>query len=357
MKSKTGSRILKQERVTEYLQNTLLPVPHGGRLPSIRAIMEKTGAGRLTVEHALEKLKGEGLIRVEPWRGIYRVKRRKQTREIRLIHFQKSTAGNSDFIGKLFRELTRRAERSGFRITIENAGNRAPEKIAGELAVQGVRGCILMGAPQPEFPRILKREVPLCLELLPRHTGSEVPSLRDSPEMTVIQISYLLKLGYRRIGYLHYGGLDMQLYPVHVLRLLDYYRLMAENGLRVHPDWVVRCSEKCENLASGMDRAMAADPPPEVIITSGGTLRRLYPWCRRHGIRIGTDLAVFCCDDINGGLKPEATTVTNNPESIAETFWEMFQEAERGGKVSSRFTQLSIRTGRTVPSRSIGHEG
>ena len=58
-------------------------------------------------------------------------------------------------------------------------------------------------------------------------------------------------------------------------------------------------------------------------------------------------------NDVNGNLKPQATTVTNNPQEIAETFWEMFQAAERGEKVESRCTRLFIRTGRTVPSKSL----
>ena len=66
-----------------------------------------------------------------------------------------------------------------------------------------------------------------------------------------------------------------------------------------------------------------------------------------------TPLAIFSTDDVNGNLRPQTTTVTNNPREIAETFWAMFQAAERGEKVESRCTNLFIRTGLTVPSRSI----
>ena len=166
-------------------------------------------------------------------------------------------------------------------------------------------------------------------------------------------MNYLFKLGYRRIGYLHYGGTDLYYYPIHALRLTDYYRLMAENGLKIESDWVFYCSEHYENLPMGMARILHSDPPPEVLITPGGALRHLYPWCRKHHVRIGEDLAIFSTDDVNGNLRPQTTTVTNNPREIAETFWEMFQAAERGEKVESRFTNLFIRTGRTVPSRSV----
>ena len=167
------------------------------------------------------------------------------------------------------------------------------------------------------------------------------------------KMNYLFKLGYRRIGYLHYGGTDLYYYPIHALRLTDYYRLMAENGLKVEPGWVFHCSEHYENLPEGMDRILHSDPPPEALITPGSALRLVYFWCRKHHVRIGEDLAIFSTDDVNGNLRPQTTTVTNNPREIAETFWAMFQAAERGEKVESRCTNLFIRTGLTVPSRSI----
>ena len=55
MKRKAGIRATKVKRVTEYLLNQLLPLPCGSRLPGIRTIMEQTGAGRLTVSHALQE--------------------------------------------------------------------------------------------------------------------------------------------------------------------------------------------------------------------------------------------------------------------------------------------------------------
>ena len=145
----------------------------------------------------------------------------------------------------------------------------------------------------------------------------------------------------------------MYQYPVQVHRLMDYYRIMAENGLRVGPDWVFHCPDPFENLESGLERIMASSPKPEVLIVPGIFLSRLYAFCRRHRIRIGKDLAVFSQDEIDEELSPEPTTITNNPVEIAETFWKMFQAAERGEKVESTYTKLFIRTGQTVPSLNL----
>ena len=350
MNPKPGIRDRKISRVTEYLMNTLLQLPYGGRLPGIRTVMRATGTGQFTVTHALRHLEQQGLIRITPDRGSFRLEPAETSREVRMLHWSTNPVHSTDFVGIIFRELQEHARAANWKITIENAGVRPPGKLAKELLDSGISKVIVYGAAQPDFARELKGCMKLCLELLPRHAERLVTELRDSPEMTVLQMDYLLKRGYRRIGYLHFCGDDMYQYPVQVHRLMDYYRIMAENGLRADPGWVFSCPEPFENLESGLERIMRSSPKPEVLIVPGIFLNRLYGYCRRHRIRIGRDLAVFSQDEIDEELSPEPTTITNNPVEIAETFWPMFQAAERGEKVESAYTELFIRTGQTVPS-------
>ena len=101
---------------------------------------------------------------------------------------------------------------------------------------------------------------------------------------------------------------------------------------------------------SRMEKMLETDPKPEALIVPGGAIRELYSFCRKRKIRIGKDLAVFSQDEIDQKLSPEPTTITNNPQEIAQTFWRMFQAAERGEKVESAYTKLFIRTGQTVPN-------
>ena len=351
MNLKAGIRTRKIRRVEEHLKNLLLPLPDGGKLPGIRSIRKQTGCGQSCVIRALERLEKEGLLRVDPYRGIFRVIPSEKKEEIRLLHWTEDDFSDISFMGNLFRELRKQAAAAGREITLEKVCQRSQEEIAGDLGSHNISRCIICGSKSVEFTSYLSERMKVCLELLPRHSDQVVTELRDSPEMTVMQIDYLLKLGYRRIGYLHYGGNDITVYPIQIMRLLDYYRLMAENGLRVDPDWVYHCDDACENLDAGMERMMNSDPRPEVLIVPGTkTLARVYAWCRKHRIRIGKDLAVFRCDETSRKNYPEVTTITNNPQEIARTFWRMFQAAERGEKVESAYTELFIRTGQTVPN-------
>jgi len=74
MVHKEGIRSLKIKRVTEYLLNVLLPLPYGGKLPGIRTIRKETGVGQSAVTHALRQLEKDGLIRIDPERGTFRIK-------------------------------------------------------------------------------------------------------------------------------------------------------------------------------------------------------------------------------------------------------------------------------------------
>lgn len=351
MKENTGIRAHKRKQVMEYLLNQLLPLPYGSRLPGIRTIMAQTGAGRLTVDHVLRELARQRLIRVEPDRGTFRIKPEGKNDEIRLLHWSWIDWEQIKFVAPLFDTLKALAQADGRRLAIENVRRRSWETIGEELTGQGVSRVILYSPVIPDYAEYLAKRMEVCLELLPRHMERVVTELRGSPEMTGLQLNYLFNLGYRRIGYIHYGLQSISQYPVQVMRLLDYYRFMAEHHLYVDPDWVLHLQDRCRDLGAGLDRMMAADLLPEALIVPGSAWNPLYSWCRKHGIRLGKDLAVFCCDDLGTVSGPEATTVTNNPVEIAETFWKMFLAAERGEKVESRYTNLRIRTGQTVRPR------
>ena len=353
VKHSAGIRDTKVQKVTEYLQNTLFQLAFGERMPGIRTIMKETGTGRRTVAHALDLLVAENVIRIDPQRGIFRTKPTEKSDEIRLLHWQLNNLDQHGFVGTLFDSLVKEAARDNRTLTIENVKNRSQEEICDELIRHGISNCIICGAMNPNFAKFLEKKMNVCMELLPYHTSDAAISLRDSPEMTVLQFNYLLNLGYSRIGYMHFCGNDISLYPVQVMRLLDYYRLMAENHLYMNPDWVFHCSERYGNLEEGLHKILASSPRPEVLIVPGSALKYLYTLCRKCGIRIGKDLAIFSCDETNEKFVPEVTEITNDPKNIAQQCWRLFNALSHGEKVQSCYTELKIRVGHSVPSLKV----
>ena len=152
---------------------------------------------------------------------------------------------------------------------------------------------------------------------------------------------------------MHFGGKDMSRYPVHILRLLDYYRMMAEKGFQVNTDWVFSIDDDFGNIEEGIGRILNSNPGPEALIVPSEIFSQLHSYCRKHKIRIGKDIAVFACEDVLEQQFPDVTVITNNPEEIADTFWKMFLAEERGEGMGSHSTELLIRTGQTVPDRNL----
>lgn len=350
MKHSAGIRDIKVQKVTEYLQHALFKLASGERMPGIRTIMKETGTGRRTVAHALDLLVAEKVIRIDPQRGIFRTKPTEKNDEIRLLHWSLSFPDSDSFVGILFNTLAEKAAVDGRKLTVENVSGRSQEEVADELVKHGISNCIIYGSASSDFSEFLNAKMNFCMELLPHHTANKVLSLQESPEMTVIQLDYLKNLGYTRIGYIHFCGKNISLYPVQVMRLLDYYRFMAENHLYMNPAWVFQCTEKYENLEEGLKKIIATSPMPEVLIVPGSALKYLYSLCRKLGIRIGKDLAIFSCDDANENFVPDVTMITNNPKNIAAQCWQMFSALSRKEKVQSCHTELKIRIGQTVPS-------
>ena len=130
MNPKEGIRRRKVRKAVEYLQGELLKLPCGARLPGIRTIMRQTGTGQITVSHALDILKNEGVIRIDRDRGIYRIKPEENRNEIRLLNWQGlDSDGDPSFFGILYRKLKELAAESGWKITVENAKGRLPEEL------------------------------------------------------------------------------------------------------------------------------------------------------------------------------------------------------------------------------------
>ena len=350
MSTNNGTRSQKIQEVIEYLQNALYPLTTGEKLPGYRTIMQDTGTGRKTISHALDILTKEGVLKVDPKRGIFRTKPMGENDEIRLLHWYPYSISPNSFLGLLLNSLIDFAATDNRNITIENVSNRTPENVAQELLDHGISNCIIYGASSPIFAQYLNTKMSFCMELLPRHSANNIISLRDCPDMTVIQFNYLRNLGYTKIGYIHFYISDVSLYPVQIMRLLDYYRLMAENHLQVNPNWVFHCTSNYENIEDGFKQIIYSNPKPEVLLVPGSALRYIYPLCRKYGIKIGKDLAIFSCDDPNENFNPEATMITNNPKNISQKCWQIFRDLYNGKDVSSCYTDLHIRIGQTVPS-------
>lgn len=343
-------RTKKLDKVIEYITNAIIPLKSGERMFGIRAIMQETGAGRRTVMHALDKLSKDKVIKVEPKRGIFKRIPNINNDEIRLLHWGAVVSDKKGFMGAMLDELSLEAAKDNKTILMENISSKSALEVLEELSQDNIQNCILVSAMNHEYGKVLSQKMNHCLELLPRHSMLSCVSVIDSPQMTQMQLDYLFNLGYTRIGYIHFCGTDISRYPVQVIRLMEFYRIMAEKGLYVDKKWVFQCDEVFSNIEQGIEQIFSSLQIPQALIVPGSSLKYLYPVCRKAGIKIGKDIAIFSCDETDEELVPEITHITNNPREIGRICWNMFSQMIKGEKVDSCYTDLRIKIGKTVPT-------
>ena len=336
-----------------YLNEVIEQLAPGERLPGMRQMITASGVGRLRLERILREFEIRNIVDVRPRSGRYRSVQ-KLAPPMLFIHFSRRPIVEDEhgFVGGAVRILRQHAESLGLRFSVLNARGIPLKELSIILKRNNVRQAFVFGSREAATTELISEHVPFTVSLLPCHTVSLGSELRDSPDMTTMQLKYLFQRNCRNIAYIHNVEEDWSTSPVQLKRLLEYYRIMAENGIKIEPEWVFYCGYNWEYFNSHMYKLMQCKRLPEAIIVPGSSLRHLYRFCANNGIAIGSELAIMGCDDTEPELLPRATTVTNSPREIGEQVWQIMQKLLEGVQVKE-VTNLRIITGETVPHRLL----
>ena len=333
-----------------FVEEIIMRTAPGARLPGMREMIAQSGIGRIRLERALAAFEQKGLIAVQNRSGRYRLPDQ-DVSPILFMHFSQFPIMENDFLGGIASTVRKAAAANGQDMVILNAADMSMNELAALLQRRRIRQCFILGSDDVQLIRMVRSLVPYTVSLLPRHTAKLGSELRDSPDMTSMQMKYLFQANCRRIGYIHNVEEDWSRSPVQLHRLLDYYRIMAEHGLKIEPEWVFYCGYNWEHFKNCMYNLLKSPRRVEALIVPGCALKHLYKFCANNGITIGKELAVMGCDDIAPDLRPRATTVTNTPREIGEQAWQVMQSTLQQIE-TYEFTRLQIITGETVRHRN-----
>ena len=331
-----------------FLEELLNGSTPGSRLPGMRELIQNTGIGRIRLERILKEFEDRNLIEVRQRSGRY-CKAVNTVPLIGFVHFSHLPVVEShhNFIGGVVYYLRIAASAEGKELITINASDLTADALLKILKERNISQLFTFGTPDASLINLLRKHIPFTVSLLPHYSEALGGELRDSPAMTDMQLKYLFQSGYRRIGYIHNVEENWSRSPVQLQRLMDYYRIMAEHGFKIEPDWVFYCGYNWEHFNSHMYKLMRSARKVEALIVPGSALKYIYKYCANNGITIGKELAVMGCDDIAPDLHPRATTVTNAPREIAEQSWQVMLDY-CSGIVKSETTCLRIITGETV---------
>jgi DNA-binding LacI/PurR family transcriptional regulator len=104
----------------------------------------------------------------------------------------------------------------------------------------------------------------------------------------------------------------------------DFYRLMAQNGLRVYPHWTPFTQWDDESVYHAWKKLFSKEPYPTAVMIPDPCLAASYRFLESRGLRIGTDISLIGMDDlpVTTALRPQVTSTVNHMDVAAQTAME-----------------------------------
>lgn len=336
----SGIRTQKKNQAEQYIKKHALLLKPGEAMPSIRSLMKGCGLGRNAVEAAVRQLITDRLLEARERSGIYRTEVNDCSASIQIVDIVACSeigylSNPVGFFPDLVEKLTTEATRRGYSIRIHRVKlDVMLTEYTSLIEREKIRNAILISPHTNEIVKIFDHAKINWLMLFPRYLPNSGPAVNDSSNAVPMQIRHLLELGHRRIAFIEEVEPEAPSL-IHLQRRENYYRLMAENGLRVWPEWVIPCTTDEKKLFAYLDQ-MFARTPPTALICPDIFMPTVYRYCNRQGLTIGRDISIIGFDGMeNNSLHPQPTTLINSRLVIAAMAWEMLEKIIAGEKINS----------------------
>ena len=340
------NRLILRHRLARLRLTELVDAaPPGKRLPGIRHLSEVAGAKRVVIERELKLLAESGRIRIEPRRGIFKTEQKDPAAVWLLYESENFLRATSGFDFELFDELQKIAALSGLRLACAQSTAEQLLQWPEFFRRHHIDSVFLHGFSHEWFRQTVANLCPHVVELLPRHTTMQGFAVVDSPDMSAIQLDYLFRLNYRAIGYIHNAEQPREYTIVQHERLNSFYRIMAEHGLRVRPEWVFSGYDNRHTFQENCGKMMHCRRPPGAVVISGSFVVQMYEYAKQEDIRIGRDLSLISCDVLPRKMNPQLTSITNSPEEIAVQGWQLMRDSMDGMPGYTLRAEKKIMTG------------
>lgn len=271
----------------------------------------------------------------------------------------------SDITNPFFPELIQGFEdiavKSGYEILVSST-NYDPARMEMcirrmlERKAEGV-AVMTFGIDQPMIEELVKRNVPLVfVDLGPDRPG--ISLLKVDYHRGIRQgVQHLAALGHRKIGFIS-GPPDQHSAKA---RIDAFSTSLAECGIPLRPEWVVRGDHTMEGGIRGMEQILTAPNRPTAVMCSNdmtavGVLHQAY----KSGLRIPQDLSVIGFDDIQLArvVIPPLTSIQMSRTSLATSAVNALRAHTEANSPRREYpieTQLVVRESTTFPPGSMDY--
>ena len=348
----TMSEVRKKNhlKAKRYLVKQIRQLAIGNPLPSIRSMVSESGIGRRVLETSLEAMLVQGYIESRNRSGIYKIAEIPHKYDKLVVDvICCSEAGYLDspnnFFATLRDKLCFEATSNDCLIRMHQIKEDAPLSSYDKLIVENdINFAFLLSPHTIEIEKVFANFHIDTLTVLPRYQTPYSYAIIDSPDMIDIQMNHLFNLGHKQIAFI--GEFQPEHASlIHMSRTMNYYRIMAENGYQVYPQWVIHNNYNNEVLTEKLSIMFSEAPIPTAVICCDMALTALYHFLVFKKLKIGKDVSVISCDNLEHlRLFPEPTTVINSRKIIAEMAWKMFENIISNKEVAKiQYPPLSLK--------------
>ena len=298
----SGSQRTRAILADKYLERLLRRTPEGGALPPLRSMMEESGLGQVVLSAATDRAEARGRVRREERRGVFRAAVPPLPEMVPVIDFVicgelREGASSGVFVEEMVTQLKAALTENGHALRVHHVRSADSFDPYRELAESAeMRACFLFAPHARELVNCFERRHVATLPLFPRIEPEILDHGIFDPEHLIgLLMEHLFSLGHQKIALLErpYPQVSRSLT---LPRRADYYRHMAERGLRVARHWLGRAGFNEKEEAAAVETILATAPRPSALILPSTAMPVAYRVLENRGLRPGTDLALAGID-------------------------------------------------------------
>lgn len=329
-------------RIRRELVRQLMAVQPGDPIAPIRTTIETLGVSRKMLESVLKEFYEKEMIESRQRQGLFRSPNAAPEHLLPVVDVFLWTATGSpqserllrhSFFGDVLQTVASLLSQTNQAFRLHKLSQDYAFKQNDEIVNRSaLRACILIHQPEESESsnNILDERAISWVSLFPQSAKENSRYILGAIDIVEKQLKHLWQLGHTKIGYL--DGVNMSsITKVALLRRESFYRLMAEKGFRVNPDWVIYAENEDESVLAALSKMFSRKPYPSALILRDAQLAAAYHYFSCNGLIVGKDISIIGTDDlpISEALYPKATTVRlSRMEAAKESIKSLYKVLE-----------------------------
>lgn len=312
---------LRYEVVTDELSAFVSELPAGTKLPSVRNLMRRFNGSQATVDRSLLILEERSQIRRIHGRGYFRSSPAPtedlSTRSLRIDFclFLLPDAIRNPFYSVMVADALQSSRKLNCIMNIFVFDpDASAEDFRARIQMNQLDGLFMLGCPKVVFGQILHSMKIPFIQISPNSLDDrDLNCLTDNAEGVRLGVEHLVKLGHRRIAYLHGQGFGGCYMLAQEERIMGFYEAMRKYGLPVTASQVKYGGFTAEEGYAAARELLVLPPEvrPTAFFGNDYNVAGIYRAVQEAGLRIPEDISVMGFDNIPSqiALNPQLTSV------------------------------------------------